>query len=329
MALCFCKAAWRSGWEGSVVIHMKAVCIGSCNIDYTYKVDHFIRPGETDESVELVVGCGGKGLNQSIALAQSGVETFHGGLIGEEGKFLIDKLKSKNVNTSYMRFGEGSTGHAIIQVDQKGQNCILLFGGTNKQFTTDFIDEILADFDPGDLVVLQNEINHIPYIIESAASKGLRVVFNAAPYRDEIRKYPLEKVSWLVVNEVEGAGLAGVEDPDRIMECLRLRYPDTGILLTLGKEGCLYRSETENIRMPACKVQVVDTTAAGDTFIGFFIRGIIQGSKAEESLKLATVASSIAITKPGAADSVPEYQQVIDSDLYKNFDAQTGQDAAM
>lgn len=298
---------------------MKAVNIGSCNIDYVYAMEHFIQPGETKDCIRMTKGCGGKGLNQSIAIAQAGVEVWHAAFIGEEGLFLKEKMAAKGVNTDLVRVGSGANGHAIIQVDAGGQNSIILYGGTNRQFTEAFVDEILAACDPGDIIVLQNEINLIPYIIEHAWEKQLRVAFNAAPYGDEIRSYPLEKVEWLIVNEVEGAGLSGAEEPDAIIAALRRAYPATNILLTLGKEGAIYASDSGQVRVPACRVQAVDTTAAGDTFIGYFLRGIAGGMDVTQTLKMATVASAIAVTRPGAADSVPTYHEVMESELYKNF----------
>ena len=105
---------------------MKVLNFGSCNIDYVYQMEHFIRPGETAPCTALSAGCGGKGLNQSIALAKAGTEVYHAGLYGAEGKFLLDKMQEAGVDTSLMRLGEGANGHAIIQVERSGQNCIIL-----------------------------------------------------------------------------------------------------------------------------------------------------------------------------------------------------------
>lgn len=298
---------------------MKVLNFGSCNIDYVYHMDQFIRPGETKSCLRLDQNCGGKGLNQSIALAQAGTAVFHAGLIGTEGEFLREKMQSKGVDTSFVRVGQGAGGHAIIQVDENGQNCIILYGGTNMQITPDFIDEVLAQFDAGDILVLQNEISNIPCIMDKAFEKGLRVAFNAAPYDDAVRQYPLEKVEWLIVNEVEGGGLSGETDDEKIARTLMTLYPDMKIMLTLGKSGCIYCSRDELIRQPACRVDAVDTTAAGDTFIGYFVRGIADGLPMEKTLKLATVASAIAVTRPGAADSVPACEEVLASPLYSQL----------
>lgn len=299
---------------------MKILNFGSMNIDYVYQVDHFIRPGETFASRSMAAGCGGKGLNQSIALAQAGNEVYHACKIGAEGGFLVEKLKEKGVDTRYILPGEGSCGHAIIQVDPQGQNCILLYGGTNQQMTESFIDSVLADFGPGDVLVLQNELNLTGYMIEKARERGMAVAFNAAPFDEKIATYPLEKLSYLVLNEVEGAALADSDNEDAIPGILRRKYPDVNILLTLGERGCVwYGADGSRVMGKAITVEAVDTTAAGDTHFGFFLRGILDGQSVEEALKLASVASGIAVTRPGAADSVPTYDEVVSSDHYKDL----------
>lgn len=294
---------------------MKVLNFGSLNIDYVYQMEHFIRPGETAPCKTLTTGCGGKGLNQSIALAKAGTEVYHAGLYGQEGQFLLDKMNAAGVDTSLMRLGQGANGHAIIQVDENGQNCIILYGGTNRQITESYADEVLSHFAAGDVLVLQNEINNMPYIMKKAHERGLRIAFNAAPYGQEILGYPLETVTWLIVNEIEGAGLSGKTDFDEIAGTLMQKYPGMGIMLTMGKSGCLYKSADETVRLGACHVDAVDTTAAGDTFIGYFVRGILQGLSMKDTLWQATVASAIAVTRPGAGDSVPAIDEVLSSPL--------------
>ena len=298
---------------------MKVLNFGSVNIDYVYQMEHFIRPGETAPCQTLTTGCGGKGLNQSIALAKAGTKVYHAGLYGKEGQFLLDKMNAAGVDTSLMRLGDGPNGHAIIQVEKSGQNCIILYGGTNRQVTDAYVDEVLAHFEKGDVLVLQNEISGIPYLMKKAHEKGLRIAFNAAPYGPEVREYPLETVTWLIVNEVEGAGLSGKEDYDEIADTLVKMYPGMNIMLTMGKSGCLYKSADETIRVPACHVDAVDTTAAGDTFIGFFVRGILAGLSMRDTLRQATAASAIAVTRPGAADSVPALSEVLSSPLLETI----------
>lgn len=289
---------------------MNVLNIGSVNIDYVYQMDHFILPGETNSCQSLSIGCGGKGLNQSVALAKAGLTTYHAGIYGSEAGFLVEKLKQAGVDTSLMELGEGSNGHAIIQVDSTGQNCIILYGGTNQQFTERYISSVLSRFRPGDILVLQNEINNLPYIMRQAHAAGLRIAFNAAPYGDEIRDYPLECLEWLIINEVEGAGLSGETDNEAIARTLLRTYPGLKIMLTMGKAGCIYASGQQFVHCPAFSVTAVDTTAAGDTFIGYFLRGEAEKLPIAQTLRMASAASAIAVTRHGAADSVPTYAEV-------------------
>ena len=294
---------------------MKVVNFGSLNIDYTYRVEHFLRPGETMATKGLTVNCGGKGLNQSVALARAGVETYHAGFVGGEGAFLVEKLRESGAHVEFVRAVEQSCGHAIIQVTDSGENCILIYPGTNRILTEEYVDEVLSHFGPGDWVLLQNETNLVGEIMEKAAEKGMKVAFNAAPMDDLVPQYPLEKVDWLFVNETEGAAISGKQDYDGMVAALRQRYPNTNVVLTLGEEGCRYAGTAGACRVGACAVQAVDTTAAGDTFTGYFLRCLLDGRPVEEALQTASVASAIAVTRPGAADSIPLWEEVASSQL--------------
>ena len=153
---------------------MRVVNFGSLNIDYVYRVDHFVQPGETMSAQSLQIQCGGKGLNQSVALARAGVETWHAGLIGPEGHFLKETLDRAGVHTRFVEESAGSTGHAIIQVDSTGQNSILLHDGANGRLTPDFVTAVLDQFSAGDTVLLQNETSCVEEIIHQAARRGMR-----------------------------------------------------------------------------------------------------------------------------------------------------------
>ena len=289
---------------------MKAVNIGSCNIDYVYAMEHFIQPGETKDCIRMTKGCGGKGLNQSIAIARSGVEVWHAAYIGPEGDFLKEKMESKGVDTRLVRTGNGANGHAIIQVDSTGQNSILLHDGANGRLTPDFVTAVLDQFSAGDTVLLQNETSCVEEIIHQAARRGMRTAMNAAPANEKLVGLPLEALSWLLVNEVEGAFLAGTEAPEAILDTLAARYPETTVVLTLGEQGAAAARGGWRAWGPARKTAVVDTTAAGDTFTGYFLRRALEGGTLEEALSLAAAASALAVSRPGAADAVPGYEEV-------------------
>lgn len=291
---------------------MKVLCFGSANLDHVYKVDHFTVPGETQGCLEYNIKCGGKGVNQAIAMALAGNDTYFAGIIGSDGGLLKDALVDKGVHIDYMKISNKPTGHAIIEVDQSGQNHILLYGGTNKEIDFEYIDEVLSHFSKGDIVVLQNEINNVPYIIERCYEKEMKIFFNAAPYDIAVKNYPIEKVTWLVVNETEGATLSNEEDSEKIIQTLKQKYPYTYILFTMGKEGSRVLTDKEDIKVEALKVNAVDTTGAGDTYIGYFVRGIVEEMPLLETAQMATKASAIAVTRFGAVDSIPNYEEVFE-----------------
>lgn len=291
---------------------MKVLCFGSANLDHVYKVDHFTVPGETQGCLEYNIKCGGKGVNQAIAMAFAGNDTYFVGIIGSDSGLLKDALVDKGVHIDYMKISNKPTGHAIIEVDQSGQNHILLYGGTNKEIDFEYIDEVLSHFSKGDIVVLQNEINNVPYIIERCYEKEMKSFFNAAPYDIAVKNYPIEKVTWFVVNETEGAALSNEEDYEKIIQTLKQKYPHTHILFTMGKEGSRVLTDKEDIKVEALKVNAVDTTGAGDTYIGYFVRGIVEEMPLLETAQMATKASAIAVTRFGAVDSIPNYEEVFE-----------------
>ena len=213
---------------------MKVLNFGSLNLDYTYSVDHMVRPGETLASSKMQVFCGGKGLNQSAAMAKAGVQVFHAGLIGEDGQPLLDMCRESGVDTTYIRRGEGRGGHTIIQVDKNAQNCILLYGGTNRQITREFADEVLENFGEGDLLVLQNEINELDYIIDRAYERKMRIILNPSPYDSALDACDMTKISVFLLNEIEGEQMTGQKEPDNILAVMKERYPKAQTVLTRG-----------------------------------------------------------------------------------------------
>lgn len=289
---------------------MKILNFGSMNLDYVYRVDTFIQPGETKSSQSLMVNCGGKGLNQSIAAAKAGNEVVHCGVVGNGGEMLENQLAANGVDTSYLAHSAEQCGHAIIQVDDKGQNCILLYGGTNRLLTEEYIANVLDSFGGEGMVLLQNETNLVGHIIAEAHKRGLKTALNAAPMEEGVKSYPLELLDWLIVNEVEGKQIAGCDSEEEIIGILKEKYPQCSVLLTLGSRGARCYTEGKEYRIGCFDVEVVDTTAAGDTFSGYFLYGVLNGKSIPYALLLATTASAIAIGKAGASDSVPYLAQV-------------------
>lgn len=290
---------------------MKFLNFGSLNLDFVYDVEHFVRPGETISSAALNTFSGGKGLNQSVALSRAGAQTYHGGCIGKDGQILLDGLRAAGADVSFVRVLKSCrTGHAIIQVDPSGQNCILLFGGANQAVTDVQIEETLSRFGAGDFLLLQNEINGLEQLMEKAAEKGIRIAFNPSPIDGKISQLPLEKVEFFLLNEIEGAALGGGNRPEEILEGLEKRYPKAKIVLTLGKEGALYFDGEKTFFQPIFPVKVMDTTAAGDTFTGYFLEAVSRGLLGDVCLKRAAAASAIAVSRKGASPSIPDGAEV-------------------
>lgn len=289
---------------------MKFLNFGSMNMDIVYNVDHFTSGGETQAAARLEVFHGGKGLNQSIALARAGAQIYHAGCIGADGIPLKETLYNNNVNADYVKIVPGASGHAIIQIDKNGQNAILLHGGSNHMVEKDFIDQVLSNFSKDDILILQNEISNLTYLIERGARKGMKIVLNPSPLTEELLTMNLSHVSVFIMNEIEAKALSNKNTPNEMLIELRRKYPEAVLVITLGESGVICdacgRVATHNIY----PVPVVDTTAAGDTFTGYFVATYMAGAPLEEALRLASMASALAVSSKGAASSIPTIEQV-------------------
>ena len=295
---------------------MKILSFGSLNIDYVYSVPHFVKKGETLSAKELNVYTGGKGLNQSIALARAGVETYQAGAIGTDGMFLLEQLKEAGVKTDLVKIlDDVRTGNAIIQNDDEGDNCIVLFGGANQAITKEQVDEVFKDFTNEDYLLIQNEINELSYIVEKAKEEGMKIILNPSPMNEKIMKLPLDQIDYFILNEIEAMHLLEMDKPEEIdgkyiASLLHERFKDATIVLTLGSEGSVCISDDEYVEQSIYKVKAIDTTAAGDTYTGYFIAGILNGKTIKESMDIASKASAIAVTRQGAAPSIPVLEEV-------------------
>lgn len=322
---------------------MRILNFGSLNIDYVYQVDHMVKRGETLSSGGRAVFTGGKGLNQSIALARAGLPVWHAGNVGRDGDLLLKELKDSGVDTSLVRvLSDQPSGHTVIQNDKEGDNCILLYGGANQAVTEEEVDAVLSHFSAGDWLVLQNEINELLYIIRRAKDKGMRIVLNPSPMNEKILDLPLEDIELFFINEIEAVQLIqGLEEkteqkvtrrktdmdryfsetdgPDwkKIRLALLDLLPKGHFVLTMGSFGAVYFSKEEALYQPAEKVKAVDTTAAGDTFTGYFLAGLLTAGekgyapdRIQNSLALASHAAAIAVTRHGAAPSIPSLKEV-------------------
>ena len=279
---------------------------GSLNIDHVYRVRSISRPGEAVPAADYHRFAGGKGANQSFAIARAGGSVAHMGKIGPEGRWMLGPMNRDGVDTSHVLVGDEPGGHAIIQVDDQGENSIVVYGGSNRQISRDEIDAAFSFVQKDDVILLQNEISEIPHIIEQAAQRDLPVFLNAAPMDKDVCEYPLSLISAFFINQLEGSDLTGETDTNLIVEKMKSRFPESIIVLTLGRGGCLF----DDGKTQGCDVDVVDTTGAGDTFIGYFMAAVCRGGSLETGLKLANQAASICVSRSGAADSIPYDKEV-------------------
>ncbi len=289
------------------------------NFDLVYSVSHINLEGETLPARDLEQKHGGKGLNQSVALARAGAQVSMAGCVGTDGGELVETLNHAGVNTCHIREAADRSGHAIIQLADSGANAIVIYGGANQRITAEMIDETLGHFAPGDYILLQNEISCVDYAIRAAKERGMRVAFNPSPISPQLMDYPLELVDVFILNELEGQALSGTKagaEDGAVLAALARRFPNASIVLTLGSNGVMYHGAEGDLTCPAKNVTVVDTTAAGDTFCGYFLASTIKGMAPDQALDMASKASALAIGKKGAAVSIPTLAEVESAVFY-------------
>lgn len=278
--------------------------LGSVNIDHVYRVPHLPMPGETLASTSFRSGLGGKGANQSIAIARAGGQVHHIGAIGADGGWLAEQMAATGVDTQHLAVVDVPTGNAIINVDDAAENSIVLYAGANFALTEKAIDNALRDANEGDWLLLQNETNLGVYAASVAKSKGLQVAYAAAPFDADAAKALLPFTDLLAVNDVEAAQLSealGVDAAD---------LPVAQVLITRGADGATLQSGGDDVFVKAFRVDPIDTTGAGDTFLGYFLCSLDMGQTPQDALLQATAASAIQVTKLGAAEAIPTLSEV-------------------
>ncbi len=285
---------------------MKKLVFGSLNLDKTYLLKRFTKPGETVSAIDFTCCCGGKGFNLAVAMSRAGDEVWMAGSVGSDGQVFYDTLTREGVRTDLLRRSEYPNGHAVIEADEKGQNSIIVVAGSNGDIPIGYVDEVLSHFEAGDLIILQNEISNVAYIMRRAKQRGLRIAYNPSPINDQLVSCDLSWADYLFVNEVEGELLTGEKDWEGMMRVLRQKYPAQTVILTLGERGSCYE-DAEGLRF-CCgilPVKAVDSTAAGDTFMGYFLSEHLKSGDALLALQRAAIASGLAVSRQGASDSIP------------------------
>lgn len=288
----------------------KLVNLGSLCVDNVFHVQNIARAGETVMSLGHETHPGGKGLNQSLAAARAGAEVIHVGCVGTDGGSLVDVLSGSGVDVSHIRTIDSPSGSAVIQVDEKGRNAIFITGGANRRVGKEQVDAAIDLLEGDDWLLLQNEINDLDFVLESAAASNVNVAFNVAPVDGRETTYPYDNVSLLIVNEIESMAVAQSEDYIQAFNQIRTTYPNTKVILTLGRQGLSYGVGDVSLDMPAFDVDVVDETAAGDAFIGFFMAALLRSAPSDVALREASAAGALAVTRTGAATSIPRREDV-------------------
>jgi len=296
--------------DGSIKMHI--LNIGSVNIDHVYEVGHFVRPGETLGSTRYGIFAGGKGFNQSIALARAGASTWHAGSVGRDAGWLLERLKREGVGIAHLKEADLPTGHAIIQVVPTGENAIVLHSGANSSLSAEDVASAVSSCSPGDFLLVQNETSAVADAIRKGKRRGLTVVFNPAPMSPAVHDYPLRDVDLFILNETEAEGLTGRKTPECVRAAMVASFPHAATVLTMGRQGAVFMDSARILRQPGMVVQAVDTTAAGDTFIGYFLAEFMRTGEPAKALALGCRAAALSVLRPGASDSIPWLREVID-----------------
>ncbi len=234
----------------------------------------------------------------------------HVGKINEADVSFKQTMIRNGIDCKHVTCSETASGYAIIQVTPSAENAIVLFGGANHEMTSKDIMHALDTVKSVDWVLTQNETNSIDQVLTQAKKKGLRVAFNPAPMTESVKHLPHECIDLLIVNEVEAEEISGCQDLDKIEDYFRQDWPHAEVLITLGKAGVRMLKKDKTIDVPAFEVEAVDTTAAGDTFIGYFLSAYSNHSDSKTALRRACAASALAVMKIGAAQSIPNEEDV-------------------
>jgi ribokinase len=302
----------------------KLINLGSACVDHVYRVTELVGAGETAASLSHEVFPGGKGLNQSLAAARAGAAVHHLGAIGEDGVFLRQVLADAGVDVDgLVERTSVASGHAVIQVNDRGENAIVIAGGANRTISEDDRSAARALLEPGDWLLLQNEINDLPAAFELCRDTGARLAFNLAPVDGREKNYDFACVDLLIVNEIEARAVAPEEiatlGDAQVASWLAAKYPDMDVVLTAGEAGLHYARGAKGVKgeedghiehQPAIQVAAIDETAAGDAFIGYLLAGLLAGDAMSSALKRGAAAGACAVTVTGAASSIPEQSTV-------------------
>ena len=279
---------------------MAVWCYGSINIDHFYDLAHLPARGETLAARDYRMELGGKGANQSVAAARAGAVVRHVGAVGADGDAVLAQLAAAGVDCAGVQRLEGATGHAIILVEQGGENSIVLHAGANRSLALEAALAAFEGVELDDILLIQNETAHQAEVAEAAMGLGMDVVYSAAPFDLEAVRAVLPFVNTLVLNAVEAAQLQAAMDVP--FEDL----PVSSVVITRGAEGASWQARgMDTIHVPALPVPVVDTTGAGDCFTGALAAALDAGQLPEEAMRFAAGAAALQVSRRGTAAAMP------------------------
>ena len=279
--------------------------LGSINLDYFYNVPHLPKAGETLAANEFRMGLGGKGANQSVALARGGADICHIGQINDQDEAHIAVMIEAGVDVRHIAKTDMPTGHAIVVIDEgSGENQILLYPSANHAISEADITKALGEAKPGDWALTQNETNHNVMFLQKAKAQGLSLCYSAAPFiKDNVLEL-LEIIDLLIVNEGEA---------DEIAASLHRPPEQWGVphlIITKGAEGADYFGKDSSFFQPATPVKAVDTTGAGDTYLGFLLAQLSKGAEMPQAMALASRAAALQVTRYGTAEAIPSLDEL-------------------
>lgn len=279
--------------------------LGSINLDYFYKTPHLPRAGETLAALDFSAGLGGKGANQSVALAHGGAKVIHIGQIHKDDEAHISLLASAGVDLRHLARGDVPTGHAIVMIDEaSGENQIILMQGANIAMTPEMIQATLDEAEAGDWALTQNETNLNDVFLQEAKKRGLNICYSAAPFVKDKLLALLDVIDLLVVNEGEAEEI----------EAALARPPEAWgighVIITKGAEGASYYGTDGTFFQPSEKVKAVDSTGAGDTYLGFLLAQLSNGQTIKQAMAIASKAAGLQVTRYGTADAIPTLDEI-------------------
>ncbi|MBM6585589.1 ribokinase [Pediococcus acidilactici] len=299
----------------------KVVVLGSLNVDRILQMDRVPEPGETLALNNQDMAGGGKGANQAIAAARSGAQTSFIGRVGadENGKFMLQQLVNSGVTTDLVAVDEDAgTGQAFVMVEKSGENRILIYGGANAQLSAADVKKAQAQIAAADLMVAQLEtpVETTQFAFQTAKELGVKTILNPAPAVAKLPAELLKNTDVITPNETEVEILTGIAVTDEAaMLKAAQRLHDLGVatvIITLGSKGVFYDDGVQHGIVPAFKVQAVDTTAAGDTFLGALSSELNPDlSNLKTAIEYGNKASSLAVQKMGAQPSIPTRKDIL------------------